>query len=60
MRKKMGEPGKPLHFHAFDNLEQNVREQIRKVKTHPWIPKEIPVRGFIYDVKTGRLLEVKE
>ncbi len=61
MRKKTGaEPDKPLPFHAFDNLEQNVREQIRKVKTHPWIPKEIPVRGFIYDVKTGRLQEVKE
>ncbi len=60
MRRKMGEPEKPLHFHAFDNLEQNVREQIRRVKTHPWIPKQIPVRGFIYDVKTGRLQEVKE
>ncbi len=59
MRKKMGEPREPLHFHAFDNLEQNVREQIRRVKTHPWIPKEIPVRGFIYDVKTGQLQEVK-
>ena len=61
LRKKTGtQPDKPLHFHAFDNLEQNVREQIRKVKAHPWIPKEIPVRGFIYDVKTGQLQEVKE
>jgi carbonic anhydrase len=60
MRKKTGvSPEKPLHFHAFDNLEENVREQVRKVKSHPWIPKEIPVRGFIYDVKTGRLQEVK-
>jgi len=29
------------------------------VKSHPWIPKHIPVRGFVYDVKTGRLTEVK-
>jgi carbonic anhydrase len=48
----------PLHFHAFSDLEQNVREQIQKVKSHPWIPKEVPVRGFIYDVKTGLLTEV--
>lgn len=48
----------PLHFHAFGGLEQNVREQIQKVKAHPWIPKQIPVRGFVYDVKTGRLTEV--
>jgi carbonic anhydrase len=61
LRKKTGTaPAQPLHFHAFDNLEENVREQIRKVKAHPWIPKQIPVRGFIYDVKTGRLQEVKE
>jgi carbonic anhydrase len=49
----------PAHFYAFDDLEANVREQIRRVKSHPWIPKHIPVRGFIYDVKTGALSEVK-
>ena len=48
----------PLHFHAFSDVEDNVREQIQKVRSHPWIPREIPVRGFIYDVRTGRLAEV--
>jgi carbonic anhydrase len=48
----------PSAFHAFSNLEQNVREQIQKLKAHPWIPRSIPVRGFVYDVKTGRLNEV--
>ena len=57
---KMGTPfGAPAHFHAFDNLEENVRQQIDRVRTHPWIPKHIPVRGFIYDVKTGELREVE-
>jgi len=50
----------PAAFHAFGELEQNVREQIEKVKAHPWIPKDIPVRGFVYDVKTGLLNEVAE
>ena len=49
----------PEAFHAFGDVEQNVREQIEKVKSHPWIPKEIPVRGFVYDVKSGKLNEVK-
>jgi len=49
----------PSHFHAFENLEPNVRRQIQRVKSHHWVPKEIPVRGFIYDVKTGKLNEVK-
>ncbi len=48
----------PNDFHAFSDIEQNVREQIQKVKSHPWIPDTIPVRGFIYDVKTGKLGEV--
>jgi carbonic anhydrase len=48
----------PAHFHAFGDLEENVREQIEKVKAHPWIPPEVSVRGFIYDVKTGKLNEV--
>ena len=45
----------PAHFHAFDDLEENVRQQVGRVKSHPWIPKHIPVRGFVYDVKTGKL-----
>jgi carbonic anhydrase len=49
----------PSRFHGFDDLEENVREQVRKVKSHPWIPKHIPVRGFVYDVKTGELREVE-
>ncbi len=48
----------PAAFHTFTDLEENVRHQIEKVKSHPWIPNDIPVRGFIYDVKTGKLNEV--
>lgn len=48
----------PAYFHTFSNLSENVRQQIQKVKSHPWVPKHIPVRGFIYDVKTGRLEEI--
>ncbi|HSE83502.1 MAG TPA: carbonic anhydrase [Thermodesulfobacteriota bacterium] len=50
--------GMPVHFHAFSDLEDNVRDQVQKVKSHPWVPKDIPVRGFIFDIKTGRLNEV--
>src|SRR5438034_5141635 len=50
----------PVAFHAFSNLEENVRQQIQKVRSHPWLPKQISVRGFVYDVKTGRLKEVAQ
>jgi len=49
----------PAFFFAFQNVEENVRCQLQKLHTHPWIPKEISVRGFIYDVNTGRLREVE-
>jgi len=48
----------PAAFHSFTDIEKNVREQIQKVKSHPWIPGGIPVRGFIYDVRSGKLNEV--
>ncbi|MFQ5616715.1 MAG: beta-class carbonic anhydrase [Anaerolineales bacterium] len=48
----------PTHFHAFSDLEADVRQQVQKVKSHPWIPDHIPVRGFVFDVKSGRLNEV--
>ena len=48
----------PARFYAFDNLEEDVREQVQKTKAHPWIRKGTTVRGFVYDVKTGKLKEV--
>ena len=50
----------PASFHAFTNLEENVRQQTQKIRSHPWVPNHISVRGFVYDVKTGRLKEVAE
>ncbi|HSA91698.1 MAG TPA: carbonic anhydrase [Terriglobales bacterium] len=49
----------PARFFAFGDLEDNLREQLLKIQSHPWVPRHIPVRGFIFDVKTGRLREVK-
>jgi carbonic anhydrase len=43
---------------TFDNLEDDVRQSIARIKSSPFIPKKDEVRGFVYDVKTGRLDEV--
>jgi carbonic anhydrase len=50
----------PMRFFSYKDPEENTREQIEKVRSHPWIAKDIPVRGFVFDVDTGRLQEVKE
>ena len=49
----------PMRFFSYSDPEQNTREQINKVRSHPWISKEVPVRGFIFDVETGLLREVQ-
>jgi carbonic anhydrase len=49
----------PAFFYAFQNVEENVRHQLQKLRTHPWIPGNIDVRGFVYDVSNGQLREVK-
>ena len=43
---------------AFGDLEDNVRQSIRRVKVNPFIPVKDSVRGFVYDCATGRLDEV--
>jgi carbonic anhydrase len=48
----------PAFFYAFKNIEENVRHQLEKLRTHPWVPKDIVVRGFVYDVASGRLREI--
>lgn len=44
---------------AFPDLESDVRQSIARIKASPFIPKKDSIRGFVYDVKTGKLNEVK-
>ena len=48
----------PMRFFSYKDPEQNTREQIQKVRSHPWIAKDVPVRGFVFDVDTGLLTEI--
>lgn len=49
----------PMHFFAFKDPERQTQDQIEKVRSHPWIDKAIPVRGFVFDVETGLIAEVE-
>ncbi|MFZ0821374.1 MAG: carbonic anhydrase [Candidatus Acidiferrales bacterium] len=50
----------PALFHAFRDVDQNVRLQLRKLQGHPWIAGQVGVRGFVYDVASGLLREIKD
>ena len=43
---------------AFSDLDADVRQSIARIKASPFIPRKESVRGFVYEVETGRLREV--
>ena len=45
---------------AFSDLDADVRQSIARIKASPFIPNKDSIRGFVYEVETGRLREVKE
>lgn len=52
--------GKYLNWLTFKNNEQSVLEDVSRIRHHSLVPRYIPIYGFIYDVRTGKLVEVPE
>ena len=44
---------------AFSDLEEDLRQSLARITSSPFIPKKDSVRGFVYEVETGRMREVK-
>ena len=51
--------GHYIRWLTIKNLAQSVVEDVKRIREHPLVPKHIPVYGYIYDVRTGRLIEVE-
>ena len=47
-----------IAFLTFKNLEGSVVEDVARIRRHPLVPGSIPVYGYVYDVKSGALIEV--
>jgi carbonic anhydrase len=52
--------GDNIDFLTIANQEQSVVEDVAKIRNHPLVPASIPIYGYIYDVTSGRLVEVPE
>ncbi len=50
--------GRYMKWHAFRGLEQSVRDDAARIKSHPLVNKSVTVYGLIYDVRSGRLTQV--
>jgi carbonic anhydrase len=59
--KGPGSPeGKYINWQTISDNAQSVAEDVSRIRNHPLVPKNIPIYGYIYDVVTGRLVEVPE
>ncbi len=48
----------PFALESFRDLDEDVRQSIARIKASPFIPRKDSVRGFVYEVESGRLREV--
>jgi carbonic anhydrase len=50
--------GEYVEWLTIRDQEQSVRDDVQRIREHPLVPKNIAIFGYIYDVKSGRLVEV--
>jgi len=58
VREDLGADSSSIDFLPFSNVEQSVVDDVTFLRESPLLPDDIPVRGFVYDVRSGRLTEV--
>ena len=54
----LGADASTVEFLPFTDLDESVRQDVETIRSSPFIPQDIPVSGYVYDVGSGRLREV--
>ena len=52
--------GEFIEWLTIRDQEQSVRDDVQRIREHPLVPKNIAIYGYVYDVKSGRLVEVPD
>ena len=52
--------GEFIEWLTIPNQKQAVVDDVLRIRTHPLVPRSIPIYGYVYDVKSGKLLEIEE
>lgn len=50
--------GKYIDWLTIEDRQKSVVEDVERIRRHPLVPKNIPIYGYVYEVETGRLVEV--
>jgi len=48
----------PDRFHCYKDVNSTTQKQVLKLRSHPWIPVDVTIRGFVFDLSNGKLSEV--
>ncbi|HEX5503199.1 MAG TPA: carbonic anhydrase [Thermomicrobiales bacterium] len=59
LAERLGAEASEIDFLPFTDLAQSVRDDVAALRDSPLIPRDVPVAGYIYDVRTGRLQPVE-
>ena len=59
VRQDLDADASDIDFLPFPDLEQSVRDDVKFLKDSPLVPDDVSIRGFVYDVHSGKLTEVK-
>jgi carbonic anhydrase len=52
--------GQYINWLCIDDQRDSVVDDVTRIRNHPLVPASIPVYGFLYDVRSGRLIEIEE
>lgn len=52
--------GEFIEWLTIRDQAQSVRDDVRRIREHPLVPKDIAIYGYVYDVKSGKLIEVPQ
>jgi carbonic anhydrase len=58
VKEDLGADSSDMDFLPFSDLDQSVRDDVEFLKRSPLVPDDVSIRGFVYDVKSGKVTEV--
>ncbi|CCF82544.1 beta-class carbonic anhydrase [Nitrolancea hollandica] len=59
LQDSLGADASRIDFLPFSDLDESVRQDVATIRSSTLVPDDIPVTGFVYDVRTGKLREVQ-
>src|SRR5919204_5580278 len=59
LKRELAADASGIDFLPFSDVEKSVRDDVAALRDSPFIARDVPIRGFVYDVRTGRLTEVR-